>query len=135
MSSESSRSFGSFDMHLVFNAATLEYIWLIAAVWMGIAFLGSLIAIHLRIPAALVEIVLGMFAAEIDPEVTRTQWRSAYIARWSTDASKIAGVAMSTTSVAVVYAAMIRRGRVGRTRRNRSELKGVTRWGWLREAA
>jgi Kef-type K+ transport system membrane component KefB len=133
-------------------------VWLIAAVWMGIAFLGSLIAIRLRIPAALVEIVLGILAgnfialstntwidfiagfgsilltflagAEIDPIVMRTQWRPAvtigflsffapflgamayalYVAHWSTDAAKIAGVAMSTTSVAVVYAVMIESG-------------------------
>jgi len=145
-------------VHLIFNSAALDNMWLIAAVWMGIAFLGSLIAIRLRIPAALVEIVLGILAgnfialgtntwidfiagfgsilltflagAEIDPIVMRTQWRPAvtigflsffapflgamayalYVAHWSTDASKIAGVAMSTTSVAVVYAVMIESG-------------------------
>jgi len=65
--------------------------------------------------------------AEIEPTVLRRQLRPAaviggisffapflaamayalFIAHWSVDASKIAGVAMSTTSVAVVYAVMV----------------------------
>jgi Kef-type K+ transport system membrane component KefB len=149
-------------VHLFFNAAALDNVWLIAAVWMGIAFLGSIIAIRFRLPAALVEIILGVLAgnfialstntwidfiagfgsilltflagAEIDPVVMRTQWRPAvtigflsffapflsamayafYIGHWSTDASKIAGVAMSTTSVAVVYAVMLESGLAGK---------------------
>ena len=68
--------------------------------------------------------------AEIDPAVLRSQWRPAlvigflsfgvpfvgamtyatFVSHWSADASKIAGVAMSTTSVAVVYAVMIESG-------------------------
>jgi len=149
-------------VHPFFNAAALDNVWLIAAVWMGIAFLGSIIAIRFRLPAALVEIILGVLAgnfialstntwidfiagfgsilltflagAEIDPVVMRTQWRPAvtigflsffapflgamayafYIAHWSTDAAKIAGVAMSTTSVAVVYAVMLESGLAGK---------------------
>jgi Kef-type K+ transport system membrane component KefB len=65
--------------------------------------------------------------AEIEPAVLRRQLRPAavigaisfgapflgamayafFVAHWSPDASKIAGVAMSTTSVAVVYAVMV----------------------------
>ena len=65
--------------------------------------------------------------AEIEPAVLRKQLRPAaaigtisfavpflgaiayayYVAHWTPDASKIAGVAMSTTSVAVVYAVMV----------------------------
>jgi len=65
--------------------------------------------------------------AEIEPRVLRQQLRPAsvigfvsffspavaamlyayFVAHWSLDASKIAGIAMSTTSVAVVYAVMI----------------------------
>ena len=72
--------------------------------------------------------------AEIDPAVMRSQWRpavvigflsfaapfaaamayAAFIAHWSTNASKIAGVAMSTTSVAVVYAVMVESGLAGK---------------------
>jgi Kef-type K+ transport system membrane component KefB len=39
-----------------------ENFWLVAAVWMGLAFLGSLISIRFAISAALVEIVLGVIA-------------------------------------------------------------------------
>jgi Kef-type K+ transport system membrane component KefB len=149
-------------MHVLFDSSTLPNSWLVAALWMGIALVGALIAIRLRIAAALVEIILGILAgnfialttntwidfvagfgsilltflagAEIDPTVMRTQWRpalaigfasfflpfvgatayAAYVAHWSSDAAKIAGVAMSTTSVAVVYAVMIESGLAGK---------------------
>ncbi len=68
--------------------------------------------------------------AEIDPDSLRQHWKAAvaigfvsflapflgamayayYVAGWSADAAKIAGVALSTTSVAVVYAVMIETG-------------------------
>ncbi len=68
--------------------------------------------------------------AEIDPDLLRQHWKASlaigfvsflapflaamayafYIAGWSADASRIAGVALSTTSVAVVYAVMIETG-------------------------
>ncbi|MEN3001658.1 MAG: cation:proton antiporter [Armatimonadota bacterium] len=68
--------------------------------------------------------------AEIDPDSLRQHWRAAlaigfasflapflaamgyayYVAGWSADAAKIAGIALSTTSVAVVYAVMIETG-------------------------
>jgi len=149
-------------MHLLFDASLLQNTWLIAAIWMGLAFLGAVISIRLKISAALVEIFLGMLAgnlialatntwidfvggfgsvmltylagAEIDPSVLRRQWRPAlligaisfaapflgaaafafFIGHWSMDASKVAGVAMSTTSVAVVYAVMLESGLSGK---------------------
>jgi len=68
--------------------------------------------------------------AEIEPEAMRQHWEAAltigfvsflvpflgamayvyYIAGWNANAAKIAGVALSTTSVAVVYAVMIETG-------------------------
>lgn len=68
--------------------------------------------------------------AEIEPEAMRQHWKAAlaigfvsflapflgamayarYIAGWEPNAAKIAGVALSTTSVAVVYAVMIETG-------------------------
>lgn len=68
--------------------------------------------------------------AEIEPEAMRQHWKAAltigfvsflapflgamayayYVAGWDANASKIAGVALSTTSVAVVYAVMIETG-------------------------
>jgi Kef-type K+ transport system membrane component KefB len=76
-------------------------------------------------------IVLTFLAgAELDPEVFRAKWQEAaaiglvsfavpflgcaaiarYLLGWGTDASWLAGVAMSTTSVAVVYAVMLEFG-------------------------
>jgi len=76
-------------------------------------------------------IVLTFLAgAELDPEVFRRKWKEAtavglisffapflgctaaayWLLGWSSDASWLAGVAMSTTSVAVVYAVMIEFG-------------------------
>ena len=149
-------------MHPIFDISQLSNTSVVAALWMGLAAAGSLIAIRLRVSAALVEIALGVIAgnlialrtntwidfvagfgsilltflagAEIDPAVMRLQWRPAlvigalsfampfagamlyagHIAHWSTDASKIAGVAMSTTSVAVVYAVMLESGLAGK---------------------
>lgn len=132
--------------------------WLVAAIWMGLAFVASLVSIRLKLAGALVEILVGIIAgnvialatntwidflagfgsimltflagAEISPSTLARQWRPALaigvlsfaipfgaafayalgVAHWSLDASKIAGVAMSTTSVAVVYAVMLESG-------------------------
>lgn len=133
-------------------------LWSVAAVWMLLAAFSALLAIRLKIAAALVEIVVGVVAgnflglhsnawidflatfgsilltflagAEIEPAALRAQLVPAAVlgalsfgvpfvaaglyafevAHWSVAASKIAGVAMSTTSVAVVYAVMIESG-------------------------
>ena len=134
----------------------------IAAVWMALALIASLISIRAGIAVALAEILVGALAgnlpgvsglvqqtafttflasigsitltflagAEIDPVSLRRHWRAslaigfvsftlpfiaailvAYFAlHWSLDASEIAGVALSTTSVAVVYAVMVETG-------------------------
>jgi Kef-type K+ transport system membrane component KefB len=135
-----------------------ENFWLVAALWMGLALVGSLISIRFAISAALVEIVLGVIAgnsihlqptpwinfiagfgsilltflagAEIDPAVLKSKfkesasigfvsfvfpfaaaWAYAYlVAGWDWRASQICGIALSTTSVAVVYAVMIETG-------------------------
>jgi len=135
-----------------------ENFWLVAAVWMGLALLGSLISIRFAISAALVEILLGVIAgnvihlqptpwinfiagfgsilltflagAEIDPVVLRSKFKESaaigfvsfllpflgawayalYVAHWDWKAAQICGIALSTTSVAVVYAVMIETG-------------------------
>jgi Kef-type K+ transport system membrane component KefB len=145
-------------MHLAFISALADNTWLVAALWMGLAFVGALLSIRFKISAALIEIVLGILAgnlialrtntwidfvagfgsimltflagAEIDPAVLRRQWRPAlliglasfglpffgamayafFFGHWTVAASKVAGVAMSTTSVAVVYAMMLESG-------------------------
>jgi len=136
-------------------------IWFIAAIWIGLAFVASLISIRLGISVALIEIVVGVAAgnirfgdghhilhstdwtnflamlgsgvltflagAEIDPVSLRANlraslaigtagfvlpfagvWASAqFVLGWPIHQAQIAGIALSTTSVAVVYAVMI----------------------------
>jgi len=139
----------------------MENIWFIAAIWMGLAFLASLISIRTGISVALIEIVVGVIAgnihfgayqhilkttewtsflamlgsgvltflagAEIDPASLRANIRASltigivsfllpfvfvwlfaqYVLGWGLHQAQIAGIALSTTSVAVVYAVMI----------------------------
>lgn len=133
-------------------------IWLIAAAWMGLAFLASLISIRLGISVALIEILVGVFAgnflgihttpwidflatfgsglltflagAEIDPDSLKRHLKPAlaigavsflvpfaaglafalWIGHWERHAAYIAGISLSTTSVAVVYAVMLETG-------------------------
>ena len=141
-------------------------VWALAALWLGLALIASLLSIWLRISTALSEIVVGTIAqliigavvgsavlgtdeswikflsgigaivltflagAELDPEVFRRKWKEAtaiglasfflpffgcaagarYLLGWEVMPSWLAGVAMSTTSVAVVYAVMLEFG-------------------------
>lgn len=141
-------------------------VWALAALWLALALVASLLSIWLRISTALSEIVVGTIAqlfigavvgasvlgtdeswvkflsgigaivltflagAELDPAVFRLKWKEAVaigfasflfpflgcaaVARyglgWEVMPSWLAGVAMSTTSVAVVYAVMIEFG-------------------------
>jgi len=141
-------------------------VWALAALWLGLALIASLISIWLRISTALSEIVVGTIAqliigavigsavlgtdeswvkflsgigaivltflagAELDPQVFRRKWKEAaaiglvsflfpflgctagayYVLGWELMPSWLAGVAMSTTSVAVVYAVMLEFG-------------------------
>jgi len=132
--------------------------YLIAAIWVGLALLASLVSIRVGISVALIEIGLGVVGgnalglhttpwidflaafgavlltflagAEIDPGSLRRHLRAslvigaisfaapfgaafavAYFALgWTLQASEIAGLTLSTTSVAVVYAVMIESG-------------------------
>ena len=134
-------------------------VWLVAAAWMALALLASLVSIRLGISIALVEIVIGAVAgnvfhiqsapwidflatfgsvlltflagAEIDPASLRRHLKPAlaigsmgflapfvvvglfayFVAHWELHAAFIAGIALSTTSIAVVYAVMIETGR------------------------
>jgi glutathione-regulated potassium-efflux system ancillary protein KefC len=141
-------------------------VWALAALWLGLALIASLLSIWLKISTALSEIVVGTIAqlvigamvgqavlgtneswvkflsgigaivltflagAELDPAVFRMKWREAaavglasffapflgcaavayYVLGWEVTPSWLAGVAMSTTSVAVVYAVMLEFG-------------------------
>ncbi len=131
-------------------------IWLIAAIWMGLAFIASLISIRVGISVALIEILVGVIAgnflgihettqwidflamlgsgvltflagAEIDPASLKANLKASltigilsflipffsvwmiaqFLLGWELHQAQIAGIALSTTSVAVVYAVMI----------------------------
>jgi glutathione-regulated potassium-efflux system ancillary protein KefC len=144
----------------------MESPWLLAATWLALALIATLLAIWFRISTALSEIVVGTVAqlvigalvgggalgvgsdwikflsgtgaivltflagAELDPVVFKTKWKEAlgvglvgffapflgcaafthYVLHWSAQASWLTGVALSTTSVAVVYAVMLELG-------------------------
>src|SRR5579883_1179341 len=136
----------------------MDNIWLIAAAWMGVALLASLISIRVGISVALIEICLGVVAgnflhfqttpwidflasfgsvlltflagAEIDPDSLRKHLKPSlamggigflfpfvgafafalFVTHWNLHAAEIAGIALSTTSVAVVYAVMVETG-------------------------
>ncbi len=144
----------------------MENVWFLAAVWLGLALIATLLAIWFRISTALSEIVVGTVAqlvigvivgpnalgsssawvsflagtgaivltflagAELDPAIFRTKWKETlvvglagffapflgaaavayYVLGWTVGASWLAGVALSTTSVAVVYAVMLELG-------------------------
>lgn len=130
-------------------------VWLIAAIWIALALVASVISIRLGISVALTEILVGVVSgnflglqpndwtsflagfgailltflagAEIDPESLKRHLKASltigsvafilpffgafaftyFVAQWGLRASEIAGIALSTTSVAVVYAVMV----------------------------
>jgi len=143
----------------------------LAALWLALAVVATIIANHLKVSMALVEICVGIAAgfvaeryigpgalgadvpwlrflaasgavvltflagAELEPTVLRSKWKEVtvvglfsfaapflgctaiayYLLGWDPQASWLAGVALSTTSMAVVYAVMLE------TRFNRTE--------------
>jgi len=144
----------------------MQTIFLIAALWLGLAVVAAIIAYYLKISIALVEICVGIAAgaiahrffgqgalgsdqewlqflasvgailltflagAELDPSVMKRKMKEVsiigvigfaapfigatavayFVFKWSFSASMLAGIALSTTSVAVVYAVMIETG-------------------------
>jgi len=144
----------------------MEHIYLVASLWLGLAVISAIVAYHLKISIALVEICIGVLAAavssyflgpdafgsnlewlrflastgailltflagaELDPKVIKTKWKEVavvgfigflapflgctafarFILHWDPRASWLAGVALSTTSMAVVYAVMLETG-------------------------
>lgn len=144
----------------------MEHIFTVAFIWLGLAVISAILAYHLRISIALVEICLGALAAalatrmglidllgpnqewirflassgavlltflagaELDPEAIQTKWKEVslvgivgflapflgcaavarYLLGWSLRSSLLCGVALSTTSMAVVYAVMLETG-------------------------
>jgi Kef-type K+ transport system membrane component KefB len=144
----------------------VETIFTIASVWLGLAVLSTVIAYHLKMSIALIEICVGVAAAavanhffgpdklgsnlewlrflagtgailltflagaELYPKVIASKKKEVFVVgflgflapflgcaalakfilHWSTQASWLAGIALSTTSMAVVYAVMLETG-------------------------
>ena len=136
-----------------------QNVWFVAALWMGLALVASLVSIWVGISVALIEILVGVLAgnflhlhasnewinflallgsgvltflagAEIDPRSLKANLRASaligmisfaaafaivwlfaqFVLGWELHQAQIAGIALSTTSVAVVYAVMIEGG-------------------------
>lgn len=140
----------------------MDNVYLVAALWVGLALVASLISIRLAVSVALTEIGMGILGgnvlalhatpwvdflasfgavlltflagAEIDPESLRRNLKMSlgigavgffapfavvftvtyFGLGWQLHAAEIAGIALSTTSVAVVYAVMIETGLASR---------------------
>jgi glutathione-regulated potassium-efflux system ancillary protein KefC len=140
----------------------MEEVYTIATIWLALAVLSTVLASHLRISMALMEICVGMVAAslvspdvlgankewlrviasvgavlltflagaELDPAAMKTKLREVmvvglfgfiapflgcaalarFVLGWGSSASWLAGIALSTTSMAVVYAVMLESG-------------------------
>lgn len=144
----------------------MEQVFFIAALWLGLAIFSAVVAYHLRVSIALVEICVGVVAAavagyfgkvdafgsnlewlrflaasgavlltflagaELEPEVIQKKLKEVtvvgligffapflgctviarYVLDWNLQASLLCGVALSTTSMAVVYAVMLETG-------------------------
>jgi len=144
----------------------MEHIFTIAALWLGLAVISAVVAYHLRVSIALVEICVGVIVAaaagylgkadalgsnlewlrflaasgavlltflagaELEPEVIQKKLKEVtvvglvgffapflgcaaiarYVLEWNLQASLLCGVALSTTSMAVVYAVMLETG-------------------------
>ena len=132
--------------------------WFQAALWMGLAFVATLLSVRIAISIALLEILVGVIGgnflplqrtewvnflagfgsilltflagAEIEPQILRKKFKESvgigflsflmpflgamgyayYIGGWTFPQAAMAGISLSTTSVAVVYAVMIETG-------------------------
>ena len=132
----------------------MENVWFVAAGWMGLALVASVVSIRLGVSVALVEIVVGVLTgnalgfhttpwidflatfgsglltflagAGIDPESFCKHLKpslvigtvaflclflgaaafACVVTHWDVRAAEMAGIALSTTSVAIVYAVM-----------------------------
>jgi glutathione-regulated potassium-efflux system ancillary protein KefC len=154
------------EKNIIKGKILMEQIFTIAALWLGLAVISAVVAYHLRISIALIEICVGVLAAavagyigqaealgsnqewlrflassgavlltflagaELEPEVLRSKLKEVtvvgifgffapffgcaavayYVLDWNLQASLLCGVALSTTSMAVVYAVMLETG-------------------------
>jgi glutathione-regulated potassium-efflux system ancillary protein KefC len=148
------------------GGGSMTDVYALAALWLGLALLATLLSIWFRVATAMSEIVVGTVAqliigvaigasvlgtdqgwikflssigavlltflagVELDPDVLKKNWKEAgvvgmvgfiapflgctavayFLLHWSRNASWLTGIALSTTSVAVVYAVMLELG-------------------------
>jgi Kef-type K+ transport system membrane component KefB len=88
-------------------------VYYVTAIWLGLALVAAVVSIRVAVPAALVEIVAGALAGNIPG--LREPFGAAFgfcalVLGWTLHAAEIGGIALSTTSVAVVYAVMVETG-------------------------
>jgi len=136
----------------------MDNVWLVSALWIGLALASALVSIRLALSVALIEIIVGAIAgnviglpltpwinylaglgailltflagAEVDMDVVRRNVGASvgigfvsflfpyvgcmlaarYLLGWDWPPAQIAGISLSTTSVAVVYAVMVETG-------------------------
>jgi len=136
----------------------MDNVWLVSALWIGLALASALVSIRLALSVALIEIIVGAIAgnviglpltpwinylaglgailltflagAEVDMDVVRRNVGASvgigfvsflfpyvgcmlaarYLLGWDWPQAQIAGISLSTTSVAVVYAVMVETG-------------------------
>jgi Kef-type K+ transport system membrane component KefB len=160
MSKGNGRSFFMLNSIWVGSVSEISHnIWFVAAIWMGLALVASLVSIWAGVSVALIEIFVGVLAGnflhlhatnewinflamlgsgvltflagtEIDPRSLKANLRASlligvlsfavpfgviwffaqFVLGWQLHQAQIAGIALSTTSVAVVYAVMIEGG-------------------------
>jgi Kef-type K+ transport system membrane component KefB len=143
----------------------MEHMYITASLWLGLAVISAIIAYHLKISIALIEICVGIIAgtlmgkylpavldnnadwlkflagsgaifltflagAELDKKTISLKWKEVtligiigflapflgcsaamhYLFNWTLHQSLLAGIALSTTSMAVVYSVMVETG-------------------------
>ena len=89
-------------------------VWTLASIWIGLALFSTFISVRLGIATALSEILVDIAAQAIIVVFFVPFFGCAatayYILHWNLMASWLCGVALSTTSVTVVYAVMLELG-------------------------
>src|SRR5216683_3474503 len=114
----------------------MDNVWLASALWIGLALASALVSIRLALSVALIEIMVGALGGNL-VGLPLTPWvnyladigasvgigfvsfllpylgcmlAARYLLDWPWPQAQIAGISLSTTSVAVVYAVMVETG-------------------------
>src|SRR5450432_3751397 len=96
-----------------------QNIWFVAAIWMGLALLASLISIWAGISVALIEIVVGVFAGNVFHLQANNEWIGFLAMLGSGVLTFLAGAEIDPRSLKANLRASALIGRVAATRKNR----------------